>query len=290
MVVETLVDEETVSEVDDAAEEAAFESGFNGTDLEPAPEEAQTAEPEPAQEQEPEPAQEQEPEAEEAPTGEAKALSVDDLKAMMEAQQQEYQRKLDTVFGKIGNLQQKIDSAKSVSNGLSAKARERLQADFPELAGMLFDDDGEPEPVANQGGYEPPAALPPLPDLPGIEEVELNFSRKLLSRDHRDWEQVVASQDFSNWQNSVLTPEQAAEMNSSRDPDVVSDGITKFKAWQKAQSDKAEEDKRKKERLAGAVTPKGIPRDSAASYSDDDEESAMLSAFRTKITTDFLAG
>ena len=270
MVVEPL---DEVVEVDDAAEEAAFESGFNGTDLIGQAEETPE---EPAEE----PVAEAPQETVETPMEEAKALSVDDLKAMMEAQQQDYQRKLDTVFGKIGNLQQKIDSAKSASTGLSAKARERLQADFPELADMLFD--GEPEPATNQGGYEPPAELPPLPDLPGIEEVEIKFERKLLTRDHKDWVEVVNSGDFVNWQNTALTPEQAAELNASTDADYVSENITKFKAWRAAQQKKAEDNKQKQERLAGAVTPKGLPRDSNAGYSDDDEETMMMQSYGRK--------
>jgi hypothetical protein len=126
------------TEAEMAEEEAAFESTFS-TDLEPEPEQA----PEPAAEQAPEP--EQQAPAEEP----AKGPTIDDLMAAIEAQKQEAVKTRDKMFGKIGELQQKIDTARTSVSGLSPKAKENLEQEFPELAAMLFDQSA-PEPQQQQ--------------------------------------------------------------------------------------------------------------------------------------------
>lgn len=247
-----------VNEVDDAAEEAAFLAGFNDTDLEPEP----TPEPEP----EPDPAPEAEP---------AKSLTIDDLAAIIEQQKQEAAKMRDTFFGKLGNLQQKIDSAKGSVSGISPKARERLQADFPELAEMLFDGASDPEPVAPE-----PFEYTPVEDR--VEKVKQEFEMKLLARDHKDWDKVVGSQEFATWKDNVLDPMAALELENSWDSDFVSGKITEFKEWHQSQLKKQEQDKIKKQRLENAVTPKGIPRSGNSDLMDDDEDAAMEAAFRKR--------
>jgi hypothetical protein len=160
---------------------------------------------------------------------------------------------------------------------LSAKARERLQADFPELAEMLFDNDSSAN--DDQGGYEPPAQTFHPSNLPDVEEVKQTFERKLLNRDHPDWQTVVASEKFAAWKASELKPEEAAELDESWDADFVSSKIRDYKAWLAKQTQKAEADRLKQERLDNATTPRGIPRGPGSSYSDDDEEAMMLQSF-----------
>ena len=181
----------------------------------------------------------------------------------------------DTFFGKLGNLQQKIDSAKGSVSGISPKARERLEADFPELADMLFDGVEEAEPVA-------PAPYEYTPVEDTTEKIKQEYELKILARDHKDWDKVVGSQEFAHWKDTVLDPMTSIELDSSWDSDFVSGKITEFKAWHQDQQKKQEQDKLKKARLDNAVTPRGIPRSGSSDFMEGDEDAAMEAAFRKR--------
>ena len=254
----------------EAEEEAAFESGFNGTDLEPA------AEPEPTEA--PAESQEAPPEHTEPEASPAQTPTMEDLMALIAEQKQETQKVRDKLFGKIGELQQRIDTAKTSASGLSPKARENLESEFPELAAMLFDQtpvQAQQEPVQT---YTPNYDLPPSVDVDAIKQ---EFEMKLLTRDHRDWREVVNSQEFIGWTNS-LPVEVAAELATSNDSDYVSAKITEFKTWHQAQAKKVEEDKKRQSRLDGAITPRGLPRAGTSNSYDDDEEAMMMKSFGRK--------
>ena len=245
------VDQEYTSS-DEAAEEAAFESGFNAT------EEAAVTPDTP----QPEPIPEPEPEVPVAP-----GLTNDDLKAMFEAERLENQKARDKLFGKIGDLQQRLETARTKTSGISPKARERLTADFPELAEMLFDGDPTDEPV-----FQAPAPQQVAPG-PEVEQTQ-TLERRFLTRDHRDWETIVVSPEFDAWTANLPQSDQHT-LNSTWDADFVSAKITEYKAWQSSKQAAAV---KKQDRLDAAVIPRGVPRDSIA-HDTDDEEAAMLKAF-----------
>ena len=254
----------TEEQYDAAQEEAAFETGFNATDDEPAAV-APAAETTPD-----EPAETPEPSATEpAPP---QYLSLEEFTAALAAERAERQKMSDRVFGKVGELQQRLDAIKGTAAGISPRAKERLAAEFPELAEMLFDGADEPAP-------QPPPVVATPPAMPQVDELSRTFERKLLKRDHRDWEQVVASPEFSEWKTTVLEPEDAVALNESWDADFVSAKLTQFKEWQQAQQQSPPPPKPKPNRLDAAVTPRGIPRTGLASADDHDEEAAMLEAF-----------
>jgi hypothetical protein len=248
-------------------EENAFEASFNATDLEPS---ALLAEPAPDEEPEPQeaPGTVEEPVPAAIPAG----LTLDELKAMIENQQQEHIKTRDKFFGKIGELQQKIDAARSTVSTISPKARERLQADFPELADMLFDGDAEPAQPDPEYRYEPQEDK--------LDKVREEMELKLLTFKHKDWKTVVATPEFTQWKESVLDPESALELDSSRDSEFISDKLTAFKEW-KANSQK-KQTKPADNRLESAITPRGLPRGNSPSMLDNDEEAAMEAAFRKR--------
>lgn len=259
----------------EAAEEAAFEAGFNATDVEPAAEtnttDADQAAADALQQQ-------ADPQAEQsAAPAAAVELKVADLLAVIEEQKTAQARLHDKVFGKMGELQQKIEAMRTTAHGISSKARERLKADFPELAEMLFEDAPEPQQIA-----APTAAQIPAATAQPAEDVERKFERRLLTRDHRDWEQVVSGQDFATWKDTVLKPEDAAALDESWDADFISGKITEFKNWQAAEAKKSSDRQAKQQRLDDAIIPRGLPRAGAASPGDDDEEAAMLAAYGRK--------
>lgn len=249
-----------------AQEEAAFEATFNDTDH--GPEDVNEPEAEAVPEVESKPEEPGEPAT--------PPLTVDDLKAMIESERAESQRRLDTVFGKIGNLQQKIDAARTSAIGISPKAKERLAADFPELAEMLFDGTEESSAPVAQQAY----TAPQMPDVQDVIRREVEPLK--LSVTHPDWEGVVQSKDFLNWKQSVLDPNVASELDNSWDAKFVSGKITEFKKWREAQAAQAQAAQKRQDRLDAAITPRGVPRAGTGTLSDDDEEAMMMKSYGRK--------
>jgi len=265
--------EEEFTAEDEAAEDAAFEAGFNATDIEPVaqqeeppPQEAPQGVVEPAVEPEVEPEVPQQP-----------ALTIDSLKEMIDSERTENQKLRDRLFGKVGELQQRIDSIRANAS-LSPKARERLQNDFPELAEMLFD-------PADAHVVQQPAPKQ-APEQPAAEDISRSFELRLLKRDHPDWSTVVQSEEFVSWRDTVLPPETSSELQSSWDADFISGKLNEFKEWRKQLTQKQQQTQQqannRQNRLDLAVAPQGIPRTPATSYSEDDEEAAMVKAFGRK--------
>ena len=262
-------EEQTAEEL--AQEEAAFEATVNGTDLVPVVTEPEAVIEEPVVELPKEEASIEE-------TTEEVPLTVNDLKAMIEAERTETQKLRDKLFGKVGELQQRIDNARAASTGLSPKARERLQVDFPELAEMLFDGEVEPEPEPEpEPTYEAPAYVP-TPDTK-VDDVEKKLERRILTLQHKDWEQVVVSPEFATWRATKLSPEEALELDESWDADFISGKIAEFKSFKEAQTKQDVKNKEKQDRLNAAITPRGTPRANNSNLGDDDEESAMMAAY-----------
>jgi hypothetical protein len=270
----------------EAAEEAAFEAACNGTDPEPAPEaEAASAEATAADElqhqQEQQAAEQQQAEpAPAAAAAPAKEPTVAELLEQLGAERTERQKLNDKVFGKVGELQQKIDAMKTTAHGISPKARERLKTDFPELAEMLFEDVA---PVEQQQAAPSAVETEPVQTVqPAAGDeftTEQRIELRLLKRDHPDYEQVAKSPEFATWTSSVLSPDDAAALNDAWDADLVSKRMTEFKAWKAGEAKAAADKQTKQDRLGDAINPRGIPRVSASSGGDDDEEAAMLAAY-----------
>ena len=266
----------------EAAEEAAFEAAFSGTDQAPESDAAATTD---------QPGAESEQQVEAAPAVQeptaavaepVKEPTVAEVLEQLAAERTERQKLNDKVFGKVGELQQKIDAMKTTAHGISPKARERLAADFPELAEMLFESSAPAQ--AEQQSAPVAAQVPVHTDL-GADGFtsEQRMELRLLKRDHPDYVQVAGSPEFTAWQTTALSAADAAALVDAWDADLVSKRITEFKTWRAAQtaaSNKAAADKlAKQNRLLGAITPQGVPRASSSSSGSDDEETAMMEAY-----------
>lgn len=261
---------------DEAAEEAAFEAGFNVADIEPEQPTNTTEEVAPV-----EPEVKEEPETKVEPDAEPiKAITQDDLNAVRESARQEMQKIHDKVFGKVGELNQRIEAMKSTADRISPKAKERLKTDFPELAAMLFDDEPEPPTAVVVPVPQQPVYVPEVTTAPDQPDPGKTLERRLLTRDHKDWEKIVVSPEFAQWKESALTHAQAQELDETWDADFVSDKITSFKEWQKTKT--ATTEKTKSDRLESAITPRGVPRLGTGSTGGDDEESAMMAAYNKR--------
>lgn len=282
-----MADEATVISTEEQQEEAAFEAGFNATDIEPVAEEPTPEE----KKEEVTPTEKKEEVKVDPPkpiTAEDVNNAVNAAVATLESRHKaELQRLNDKVFGTVGELKQRIESIKGVAHELSPKAKERLNANFPELAAMLFDETPTPEPEKK---VEVPAPVVDVDKVvkETVDNTAKSFERKLLSRDHKDWEQVVTSSEFAAWKSTQLTPEESTELDDTWDADLVSERITEFKNWQAEQAKaaeaarlKAEEEKKNQEKLEAAITPRGNPR-TVTAKDEDDEESAMVKYYKPR--------
>lgn len=248
-------------------EDAALEAGFGGETIEEPEEVTATEEAEESTTEEVEPVQEQV----EAPLTRAELQAIEARSLALEAQ---ITRVHDKAFGKIGELQQKIEAIKTRTTGLSPRAKERLAGEFPELAEMLFDGADEPEPPQRPAQQDDVLVKIRAEREQEKQEIE----RRLLKRDHRDWETVVASSTFKGWVGT-LPPSEQQTLTNSWDADFVSAKLGEFKQWNAAQQAAAEEkETTKNKRLENAVTPRGV-RGKSPGHDIDDEEAAMIKAF-----------
>ena len=264
---------------DEQAEEAAFEAGFNATDIEPV---VQKEEPTEKAEETPE------PKADEPKPPEKRLLNEDDLTAIENKMKGDFGKNFDRVFGKIGEISQKLaelQNMRAQATSLSPKARERLRDEFPELETLLFDDDSKEESTPKGNTPERVDQLPPQSEqtIENKLSAEQLVERRLLKRDHPDWEQVVYSPDFVRWVDTLPAAEKE-QLRSSWDADYVSQKLTEFKAAktsanEESESKQAEKEKNKKDRLNAAVIPRRTATDINAEA--DDEEAAMLKSFRS---------
>lgn len=267
--------QEVVTE--ELAEERAFEAGFNATDVEPIAstgDEAATTEIQPAEQ----------PEGGKGDSQPKRSLSDDDLAAVMQKVNGEFGKNFDRVFGKLGEFNQKLTELQNVREkaaGISPKARERLKEEFPELEALLFDEVEEAEINDLQQKEIQPQPEPQLEQQPDNQlTADQVVERRLLKRDHPDWEQTVVSPEFIAWTEQLPAADKE-KLRTSWDADYVSTKLTEYKTLKEAAlNKKTEGDKNKKARLEAAVVPRGTPSDTSSDA--DDEEAAMVKAFRPR--------
>lgn len=255
MTVETTEGAEVEQEVQTPEEAAqAFAAGFDDD------EDKQT--PPPAAESQPpavEPPKE-EPAAEPPKYAQITEDQFNDLMAKV-SQIDEGKRQIDTLSGHLGGMKQVVEGLKQQRKSLSAGQLKRVAAEFPELAEALQSD------LSELGG----ASVDPVEIEKRVDSVvearmavkAVEFETKLLRFYHRDWEAVVASNDFTAWKNQLPEAERT-KLNTSNDGEYIADKLTEFKAA-KAAKDKADaeaaakaksSDKRQ-QRLEAAVPPRG---------------------------------
>ena len=266
-------------------EEAAMEAGFSGNELEqiaeqPAEEETTETQGDQQSDEGQQEEQQDEPEAEQVedkPLTRAELKAIEDRAAHLEAQLNKVH---DRAFGKIGELQQKIEALRTRTTGLSPKAKERLADEFPELAEMLFDNDGDSTAQQSTPDLLKQSDQLAAPDIDTVrEELSREFEKKLLTREHRDWEQVVVSGEFKTWLSKQPVEDQQTFV-STWDSSYVSGKLSEYKEFRKKQDEANKQQEQKKKRLESAITPKGgVSRNKPPGYDLDEEEAAMREAF-----------
>jgi hypothetical protein len=262
----------------EVVDEAAFAAGFDETRGEEPPVESQASEEVQVTEEEP-------PVAEEPQQTLIAGLTEEQVKSLLlkAGEVDKLSDRIEKAFGKHGEAMRAIQQLQQQRSGgvqLNASALKRLSSEFPEMAEMLASDLSEAF-AGQSGGAAQPSFDPELIEqhLQGrVADVraglEQDMEKRLLKREHRDWETVVTSDDFKLWKDNVLPPEDSAKLGASWDSDFISEKLDEFKAWRNKSSVSKEN---KQKRLESAVTPRG---GSGQPSTIQSEEEAFASAFK----------
>lgn len=194
----------------------------------------------------------------------AKAAEIDKLR-----------EQLPRVFGTLGSMKQSLDQLRnqpraSAQVQISKDKFARLSKEFPEMAELIAQDLSEALGSVSGPSVDPQEIRSELEKVK--TELKQESEAKLLTVMHKDWRDVVKSQDFAQW-TQTLPEEDRNELGNSWDATFIGDKLTEFKAWK----DKTVASQQvKQKRLEAAITPKG----GAAMSSTQTEMDAFLSGFK----------
>lgn len=266
-------DDDTAS-VDDAQEQAAFGSGFEGKPAEKPT--AKTEKPDPAET----------PRAKEEPKPEYVQITKSDWAEMRAAaaKTESYDQQLSRAFGTIGNLQKIVNEVKAqtprdLGVKMPAEAFVKMAKDFPELAELSRE--------------EFQAALAGLKG-PGNTEADEAVIKRILAEHtsareiealedvHPDWRDIVGAVDVTKEQPNPDNPFRKwlatkdatyqARVNNTESAAVIARAIRSFQTETKATSKPTEKprDDARADRIRAAVQPKGDGGGPAATNSRED--------------------
>lgn len=211
----------------------------------------------------------------------AKAAEFDRLKEQMTHESQKMYGKFGEFQKKINQLQQQSAAGQPVK--VTKDSLKRTLSDYPELAEALADDLGEilKSPAS---GFDQAQVDTLVSEKLSQEVARINQAneQKLLAFAHRDYKQVLTSDDFKIWRATLPSDVQQA-LDSTWDATFVADAITEFKTWkQKSAVDADAARTRRTKRLENAVVPNGAPSQGAAKLPDHTGLSAGFNRVRKK--------
>ena len=208
------------------------------------------------------PAQQQQAAVEDEPQPLIAGLTEEQVKNLFAkaGQIDEMNARIEKAFGKFGEIQrnlQTLQSQKSSGMQLNPDSFKRMRDEFPEMVDLLAADLSEALQGSTQASSIDTNEIESLLSerLTAKErEIEEAMEKRWLKRQHRDWEDVIQSQDFMLWGQNELKQDEWDSLLSSRDSEYIAEGLTRFKEW-RDRAIKAKENKQK--RLESAITPRG---------------------------------
>lgn len=170
------------------------------------------------------------------------------------------------VFGTLGDLKVKVERAQQPGSPvkLTGESFKRLSQDYPELAAAIAEDLSSVQMPAGKS-FTPEEVEQVVQAR--VAETERKVEMKLLTQQHRDWRDVVKSEDFANYLLKQRTEDERNEFGNSWDSDVVGKYLTDFKTW-KAKA--VQEANQRQGRVQRAITPRGVSAPAARASLDDD--------------------
>ena len=174
--------------------------------------------------------------------------------------------------GQIGDFQERLKKIQADRRGPRFKgdATEKLKEEFPDLAGILFDEEvkeevkeEKKEEVKDLPKEQPKEEVKPLDE----DAVERMLETKLVKKKHKDLDQIKADPMFHQWLGKLPAAEFQTIMNTW-DSDIIIGTIDRYK------SETAESQKKQKteSRFKAAVAPKGTTQPKPAALSPEEEE------------------
>lgn len=208
------------------------------------------------------------------------------FKAEVKQQQAEFGhdavRKLNSEVGAIKrhlkDLEPKQAPAEApVDDELTAAIHKAEEAakDFPDLAGPLVDalklvgaKAAKPAAPGQQPmSAEEISALAQRAASEAAQQARVTAAQEALTEEHPDWETVRETPGFQSWLKAKPSDYQERLANTWN-PLVVAKGLTEYKDTLRQQQQAKQQ---KENRLAGAITPRGVPTPPAPSKLSDDE-------------------
>lgn len=250
---------EVVEPQQETSDDAAFEAGFNSAQ---------------GIEEEKQPEVEPEPEPQEATFAGFKESEIKEMFAAVEALKQRESK----IFGSMGALKQSVDSIRNQQT-TSAPVKftpdklKRLSKEFPEIAQMLAEDLSEALPSSGPSATVNFDEMVEQKVQTRLSEASRALETRLLSMQHRDWQQVVQSSEFTGWKET-LPEEVKSELDNSWDATFIGEKISEFKEW-KTKSTQVKQTNQ--QRLAAAVVP---TRGTAAVKPAPSETDAFYAGFK----------
>lgn len=256
--------------------EAEFASGFEGTETPPQKAEGQKPQ-EPAQTEQQPVAQEQTSAGEtpaEDPLAGLNPAQVRELLAkasQFDSFKEEFTKTRDTLFGKLGEVNRTISNLQGQSGGkLTPEAFKSISERLgPEVAEAMAKDLAGVVPSGQPIDLDEKIK----PHLEKVRaEMQLEFERRSLLRQHKDFYEQANTPEFQLWLNQQ-DEDTRKQWPESIDSDWLGEKMTDFKSWRDGLAKKQE----KQKRLEQAIAPVGTQAVQAG-MSDED---AFLAGFKS---------
>ena len=284
--------------VEQQAEQAAFDQAFAETSGQPAPAAPaaevvteQTGETNPdaqvttAQSEVPEQTEAANPDGAAAPTGEGGTTAEDDDPVVLDGfKRSEVKRLLAEVTkvsslekqlrqaqGKIGELNSKLQSPPAPTATPTQQAPElppelkQFEQDFPEIAAYakaLIPQQQHVQQVAPPAQEQQTVATDAAPATAELDPVTIELA--VMDRMHQGWREKVQGQDFGLWLAAQPAEVQTA-FDTADTADALAGVIGQFDQWTAAKTAQTQKAHKGQQRLAAAVTPQGnAPKPQAA--------------------------
>lgn len=201
------------------------------------------------------------------------STAIPDIKA-------ENKRQFDAAFGKIGGMKEALDKIQSATPAgqmleISEDDFAEMREEFPELAAMQIKGMNKAlSKLRGTGTAFDPSQIDGRVDervTAAVQASERKAEAKLMRAYHRDWIDVVRSNEFKAW-HETLPADERTKLKLSNDSEFVADYLDRYKASIKPAvlkvDDKAANSRQK--RIEAAINPKGTGGH-AAGPSEDDE-------------------
>ena len=201
------------------------------------------------------------------------------IEERINALQSNLDKRHDAAMGKYGELNRTLQEMKQAAPGkplqLSGAQLKNLSEDFPEFAELIAKDFSEIVfPAGTSQGVSDEEIQSKIE--PKLQTLEQKMEIRTLSVLHRDFRNVLASDDFKAW--TATLPETDREtLGSTWDSEFIAGKLDDFKADKKAKDEaRAKEEAAKgkqtpskaKERLEAAVTPRGVASNGPAALTE----------------------